>query len=93
MKETYTEEEMREAHGKSGECRSCGWHALYHEHDYNLTNNDKCPNEYWDTCQNSESSDEEVSGHRGCYIYPEKTNHATQQTSYEKHTTNNKKSS
>lgn len=68
--EKFTEQELKKAHDDNGECRSCGWHALFSEHEYSPSNNEKYPNEYWDACQNSDGED--CSDHRGCYIYPEK---------------------
>lgn len=67
-KEEFTEEELEKAHGDNGSCGSCGWHAMYLEHDYDRTDR-VSPVEYWDSCKNDE--DEYASDHRGCYIYPE----------------------
>lgn len=71
-REEFTEEEMQKAHSESGECQSCGWHAGFYEHDYDRTERKDFPNEYWDICRNSDFED--TSDHRGCYIYPVKSN-------------------
>lgn len=69
MKEEFTKEEMEKAHSDNGSCGSCGWHAMFWEHDYERTDQ-LSPVEYHDTCKNSEGED--TSDHRGCYIYPVK---------------------
>lgn len=66
--EYFTDEEMRKAHGDNGYCGSCGWHALYNEHNYERTENVSLV-EFWDSCKNSDYP-EEAEDHRGCYIYP-----------------------
>jgi len=68
---TFTEEEMRKAHDENGDCGSCGWHAMFSEHEYKRTHSGQDPDEFHDSCKNPQQDVEgEDNRHRGCYIYP-----------------------
>ncbi|HHF7341034.1 TPA: hypothetical protein ACPSKZ_000699 [Legionella anisa] len=68
MNDFTKQQKLEKAHEDNGCCGSCGWHASFHEMNYEF---DRIESDgrhrYWDSCKSKDS--ENSIDHRCCYIY------------------------
>lgn len=68
MNDQELEQALEKAHEENGYCQSCGWHASFHDMEYEATGEIIDGKQEWEGSCQSKDDDDRYS-HRGCYIY------------------------